>query len=210
MKERPILFSAPMVRAILAGSKTQTRRVVNFAAVTMDRFNHNPTQGIAHCLRESHMSDVLKLCPYGVPGDRLWCREAWRTHSTKHDRIAPRDLSPHGDVMIHYDASLQFVAPFLGRGRPSIHMPRWASRITLEITGVRVERLQDISKADAIAEGLEWRDECWATYDADGRMVCGGSPDPREAYRCLWININGPGSWDLNPWVWALTFRRLP
>lgn len=207
MRERPILMSAPMVRAIMAGTKTQTRRAWKmprgcgwYSEMGGEQAGWFVDHGQPWWL---HVNE--SRCPYGHPGDRLWVREAWRAMAI-FDNRPPRDLG----VPVAYIADESAGAlPGFGRYRHARFMPRWASRITLEISDVRVERLCEISEADAVAEGLEWRDECWATYDADGRMVCGGSPDPREAYRCLWININGPGSWDANPWVWALTFRRI-
>jgi hypothetical protein len=176
--ERPILFSAPMVRAILSGTKTQTRRVVKGMALLWLRpdgftpeFTALPENG---------------LCPYGQPGDRLWVREAWRAW--------PDGVAYRADIS---DADLADAvhAPW----RPSIHMHRAASRITLEITAVRVERLQDISEADAKAEGVT-------------RPVPMLDDDPStyvDAFGDLWASINGPGSWDSNPWVWVIEFRRV-
>lgn len=202
MKERGILMTATNVRSIIAGTKTQTRRRVAFPRKRDSFVLQDDGNGWWPYQSDDGESSVCNdgcehpyACPYGVPGDRLWVRETWRTHSTKHDQIRPRDLSPHGDVVIHYDASMQFVAPFLGKGRPSIFMPRWASRITLEITDVRVERLQEISEADAVAEGVT------VTVRENGAL------DP---FRELWRSINGPGSWDANPYVWVIEFRRLP
>lgn len=161
MTERPILFSAPMVRALLAGTKTQTRRVAT------------PRRSI------EPMTDE---CPYGQPGDRLWVRETWSAHSAGGFMYAAS-----------WDAHALIGHP---KWRPSIHMPRAASRITLEVTGVRVERLQEITRGDAMAEGCPFPN-----------MAAGH--DPREWYAKLWNDINGPGSWDANPWVWAITFRRV-
>lgn len=162
MKERPILFSGPMVRAILDGRKTQTRRVVK------------PRQGM--------LDDWTGLpCPYGKPGDRLWVRETCYFEQ------------PHGEVIYRADpGSEKALDPeFTGlRWRPSIHMPRWASRITLEIVNVRVERLQDIRVDDARAEGVTAK---W----------------PVHGFRNLWQSINGFGSWDANPWVWVVEFRNM-
>ena len=177
MKERPILFSAPMVRALLAGTKTQTRRIVK----ARDLEWMDVHQG----LREP---DNAERCPYGQPGgDRLYVRETWAAPHA-YDHLPPR-LIPQ-DARIHYAATED-------RGgllwRPSIHMPRWASRITLEVTGVRVERLQDISEADAIAEGV-YTDPACPAYDA---------------YAQLWDEINGLGSWEANPWVWVVGFHRI-
>lgn len=173
-KERPILFSAPMVRAILDGRKTQTRRVV--------KDNH-----LRGCQPEDYL---LSLCPYGQRGDRLWVRETWQTWK-EFDRVRPANISNQAEI--------QYPATYDGwdsRIRLPIHMPRWASRITLKITGVRVERLQDISRGDAMAEG------CPFANTADG-------PNPRQWYADLWEQINGEGSWDANPWVWVIEFKRV-
>jgi hypothetical protein len=179
MKERGILFSAPMVRALLDGSKTQTRRIL--------KPNPNATE-------TRTPAGMVPLCPYGKVGDRLWVREAWRTVAEA-DALPPRDLAPAHRLWFEANSDNQ---PGFGRLRPGMFMPRWASRITLEITGVRVERLQDISEADALAEG------CAAKHTADAEY------NARKAYAVLWESINGGGSWDANPWVWVVEFRRLP
>jgi hypothetical protein len=154
MKERPIIFSDAMVRAILDGTKTQTRRIVK------PPLEQN-TPAVA--------------CPYGKPGDWLWVRETWAEQA--------------GDVIYRATDTTERKL-----WKPAIFMPRWASRITLEIESIRVERLQDCSRADAMAEGYP------AKNMADG-------PDPLEWYATLWNNINGLGSWDANPWVWVISFR---
>lgn len=209
MRERPILFSDPMVRAILAGTKTQTRRVVkpqpspellaDYAEIR-DRYGSARTDA-------QMLSDCVP-CPYGQPGDRLWVRETF-IGARGYDRDPP---SRFGNKPIWYCADGEPDRAqwwqLSDRKRPSIHMPRWASRITLEVTGVRVERLQDISEADARAEGARCVDR------ATGREVM--FPDEsqhigswRLHFREIWESINGPGSWDANPWVWAIAFRRL-
>jgi hypothetical protein len=178
VRNRPILFSAPMVRAILADRKTQTRRIYEGFFLTPDK----------PCW---HLDDAGRGgCPYGMPGDQMWVRETWAHPvpgcefqggvSYRADHIDPR-----GDGPAH---------PM--KWRPSIHMPRWASRITLEITGVRVERLNAISHDDAIAEGVS------------------GGCGPGYSFACyefkqLWLSIHGHGSWDANPWVWVVEFRRV-
>jgi hypothetical protein len=184
MTDRPILFSAPMIQALLAGAKTQTRRQLRECTrFTADR-------GIIHmtpdALAESGFAHTV--CPYGVPGDRLWVREAWATHAC-FDDLPPREIK--GSFHYQADGEIQ-----TGKGRPSIHMPRWASRILLEVTEVRVERLRDISRGDAMAEGCPFPN-----------MAKGD--DPRQWYAELWNQINGPGSWDANPWVWVVSFRRV-
>jgi len=185
MKERPILMSAPMVRAILAGTKTQTRRVAKGEALrwlVRDGF----TPGFV-------ADPGNRLCPYGQPGDRLWVRESHWWFKDEHDPVTGYFPPPLTIEDVEYRADGE--KP--GRAwRPSIHMPRWASRITLEVTSVRVERLQDISEADAISEGIP-------TSDVSPPDAC------RFAYRLLWESINGPGSWDANPFVWVVSFRRI-
>jgi hypothetical protein len=185
MKERPILFSAPMVRAILEGRKTQTRRVAKQTA------NGHLKQLGGH--RRWHPADpeARLASPYGQPGDRLWVREAWAYYG------GDEYLYQQQNECVWYRAH-DIGDPVPGvRWRPSIHMPRWASRITLEVTGVRVERLQDISEADAVAEGIE------APPPADPVDM------PVWRYRQLWGAINGPKSWQANPWVWVVEFKRV-
>ena len=175
MKERPILFSAPMVRAILDGSKTQTRRVAK-------EFNGMPNlDGILR--RYPHQNG----CPHGTPGDRLWVRETWA-----HERDGTGCPDDTGILYRATDPGWDDEETGL-RWRPSIHMPRWASRILLEITDVRAQRLQEIGDEDARAEGYTPQ-----------------SPDfPVGWFQGLWDTIHGSGAWHANPWVWAITFRRI-
>lgn len=198
MKERPILFSGPMVRAILAGTKTQTRRVVKERHI-----DAAPPVHFFQYLREN--------CPYGQPGDRLWVREAW------HFQQGGPIYDAAGCVEDSMDDELSFRADRpndrLTKWRPSIHMPRWASRILLEITAVRVERLHDITEADAQAEGVErvvvgsgWRRYCDPDSEEVGVPPCG---DARRSFRSLWKYINGTESWNDNPWVWVVEFKRV-
>ena len=188
MRERPILFSAPMVRAILAGAKTQTRRPVK----------PRKDRAIGCELACYELADEFNAGDYmnapWAPGDRLWVRETFCDHW-------------HMDRgVIEYRADGELDSDMFDAGctwRPSIHMPRWASRITLEVTGVRVEQLQEISYEDAKAEGAEfWRN--------DGTLT---ELPPCSAHRYefedLWTSINGADSWDANPWVWVVSFRRL-
>jgi hypothetical protein len=196
MKERPILFSGPMVRALLDGSKTQTRRVVkprkdaNFGCMLMPR-------ELAGEINQGEYSN----CPYGQPGDRLWVRESLflSTETNRHHYSATGIALPGVD----YEAEPPPAIGLPARSIPSIHMPRWASRITLEIVSVRVERLQDISEADAIAEGVT----------DTGAIILGRMAEdvtgPIAEYAVLWESINGPGSWDANPWVWVVEFKRV-
>jgi hypothetical protein len=222
MTERPILFSAPMVLAILNGRKTQTRRIIK----PQPSADWRPTgYGEVHKLVDGE-PDVEKVigwgpsneegdeahpCPYGQPHDRLWVREsAWYDRevigsvnamrcffeggyvrfSDGRDGQAPGLAESHTSEMFSLNSSL--------RKKPSIHMPRWASRITLEITDVRVERLRDIPKPDVIAEGITER---------NGLPITDCHAGWHEPFAVLWGQINGDGSWDANPWVWVVAFR---
>ena len=211
MTERPILFSAEMVRAILEGQKTQTRRKMKPAKAK------RPKRWL---IDDAAVNGLV--CPYGQPGDMLWVRETWAHYQTVnhvwrsegrafdevsdglagyradgHDSI--EDFRAHVRLMSGCD--LEHVIINGDRWRPSIHMPRWASRITLRITDVRVERLQDISEDDARAEGCEpvgWIDETDV-----------GMSSYREGFTRLWNTINGVGAWEANPWVWVIEFERV-
>lgn len=198
MKERPIIFSAQMVRAILSGAKTQTRRVMKVRC-------HSICEGDDGKLwpwsEDAELAeDFWHPCPFGKPGDRLWVRETFAAA-----------IYSDGMRLVEYkaDRSLSdfdgYDDPAGGRWRPSIHMPRWASRITLEITDVRVERLQDISEADAVAEGCK---PIRPELVQDGLIVRPGRSAVEE-FRLVWESINGPESWAANPWVWCITFRRV-
>lgn len=178
MAERPIIFRGPMVRALLAGTKTQTRRVVKPQPVR-DR-------GV-----------LLERCPYGAPGDLLWVRETFIHEPAGYCWEASVSI-PCRPAITVYRADSEGDSRGAGWS-PSIHMPRWASRITLEITGVHVERVQEISEADAMAEGA-----APLLVPPDG-----GSTPHVEGYRALWMALHGPGSWDANPWVWVIGFRRV-
>jgi hypothetical protein len=188
-----------MIRAILEGQKTQTRRIVKHQR-DMEFDVNDPTYGpywLSYAT-EADGEDAKVRCPYGKPTERLWVRESWAApHGF--DAWSPRDIPKA--ARIYYSATADLKGPCgVGglRCRPSIFMPRWASRITLEITAVRVERLQSISEADARAEGVK-PNAFEQTSDNWGGVL----------YRRLWEQINGPGSWDANPWVWVVEFRRL-
>lgn len=227
MRERPILFSAPMVRALLAGTKTQTRREVKpQTAILTDEMAR--AFGVQPPLVEN--SAVVR-CPYGAVGDRLWVKETWFTTENL-DGIKPTDLS--SDVRINYAADLAADDIIFGRLRPSIFMRRWMSRIILEIVSVRVERLNDISESDAHGEGIfrkdygrvcghfgKWQDvgECsapehthpqrpgWQWRETSSHTEC--LDTAWGAFANLWNHVNGPSAWAANPWVWVLTFRRV-
>ena len=211
MSEKPILFSGPMVRAILDGRKTMTRRVMKFNAKqckdwgitgSADAYDVTPhSDGKAWgFLVAGDMGYADVKCPYGGPGDRLWVREAFRYWFQEDVLMDCIDYAAGGAPMkpegLDFDTGMRFSERCAAdsKFRPSIHMPRWASRLTLEVTTVRVERLQDISEADARAEGCPV--EC-----QEGNAV--------DWFSGLWDGINakcGYG-WDSNPWVWVIEFK---
>lgn len=205
MKARPILFSAAMIRALLAGTKTQTRRVMK----------PQPVSGSVSwgCIGGQGFgfidADRVFHCPYGQLGDLLWVRETWAPRADEESSFRrwflhsePERTGPRPECLFAADGG----DPFIERWRPSIHMPRAVSRLTLRITDVRVQRLKDIDGLDAIAEGLSSRDTPGNSWHWDRDATLGFSA-PWRAYRALWESINGEGSWATNPWVWALTFE---
>lgn len=208
MKERPIIFSGPMVLAIIEGRKTVTRRVVKPQCDEMDFFDGEwrPTHG-AHVFR----------CPYGVPGDRLWVKETWRL-GRGYDGESVKGVGRGPNVW--FEASLDAGSwtsfghnpnnhGYGEQKRSSLFMPRWASRLTLEVVSVRVERLQQITDEDAIREGV--------VEGVSGFYVPGIGEDhpdhcfsgPRYAFGNGWNKINGACLWTSNPWVWVIEFRRI-
>lgn len=219
MKERPILYSTPMVQALLSGTKTQTRRTKG-----LDFINESPDSWESATIASGKNDTILACfrgkinplivasafkCPYGSIGDRLWVRETWAPKGiTKNgERRAPAYIADGDDA----DA-----------WRPSIHMRRESSRIILEISDIRIERLHSISADDAVAEGIlehapwpEIPDEPrYQLYGilGEAQVELGGDPttfDPIFSFLSLWHSINGGNSVERNPWVWALTFKRL-
>ncbi|WP_459061822.1 hypothetical protein [Stenotrophomonas sp. PSU-St15] len=217
-KERPILFNGAMVRAILAGRKTQTRRVVkvppafDFIGGAGDD-QHDPRNWGAEdenalwwALAAGPDTDRVLACPFGQPGDRLWVRET-TVNVEDHGYVGPVYVeSEEGRTVLNSGLApdpddCTDVEPEELRLRPSIHMPRSMCRLVLEITDVRVERLQAISEADAIAEGL--------TQTKAGGWLPGPCDHPEWAFHLLWNQVYGESSWDSNPWVWAITFKRI-
>lgn len=208
-RERPILFSSPMVRAILAGTKTQTRRVVKPQPHAYPALKPEPRAAgnwvfMAHSDRPSYAFATGDLrCPYGEPGDRLWVRESLGYcseygHFFAADRTFLCSLFDNEEAQTGYSYECNMREGSV----PSIHLPRRYSRLTLEITGVRVEKLQEISEGDAYDEGTaEW---CAETQRNGNKW-----PNIVRAYQGLWESINGEGSWAANPFVWVLEFRRL-
>lgn len=195
MKEHPILFSAEMVRAILSGDKTQTRRVIT------PQPSCQLVHGCGDIWDEDNLTRRLFRCKYGCRGDRLWVREKFAVCDKFGETTKWKNIGPNEPRIIQYAADNQF--DYCGKWSPSIHMPRWASRITLEITDIRVERVQDISDEDAKAEGVSMNGRYW-----------GDNPnyfDHRPSFQCLWNSINekrGYG-WASNPWVWCVDFKRV-
>lgn len=235
--ERPILFSAPMVLALLAGKKRQTRRIVSPGSTKLDDDGHCFFCGLLPEIDEQHICPPgfwASRSPYGKPGDRLWVKETFapcaapalkgHVHYRADGAVGLRQQTNGGDswwarsghTLGLADKTLHGV--WVGppkKWKPSIFMPRGASRITLEVTDVRVERLQAITATDAIAEGIERGPEPaphmkvtagWRDY-ARARDL-GGVSGPVESYRSLWESINGGNSWTANPWVWVIKFNR--
>lgn len=225
IKERPILFSEAMIRAILEGRKTQTRRVVkwkvrqkglNLAFSGLEAgFYHSDLVASGYVLRSRGGAGGCWNdrtwpihCPYGQPGDRLWVRESFSFGISDN----PADKGQVGFMFgeegdgLHPDSpkdSAQWCRTW--KKKPSIFMPRWASRIALEVIGVRIERLHEISEADAKAEGVK-------PFPKDPEGDCFTDGLHRTAYQFLWNEINGwrgPKCWDANPWVWVVEFRRV-
>lgn len=209
VKERPILFNAAMVNAILAGRKTQTRRVIPYSYLLIGDDAGYPDYGFV----DTNGREVCAYskCPYGKPGDRLWVREAHRACDHfeigtcveyRADNVVIKPEWP--DTQTGWKWEQDANATDWESWRPSIHMPRWASRISLDVTRVRVQRLRDISEEDAQAEG------CPGV--AFGRGSCGDEGVlPTDQFIPLWDSINAKRGfgWDTNPWVWVIEFRAI-
>ena len=237
MKERPILFSGEMVRAILDGRKTQTRRIVKHQPDERQRNIILSRHVLKEYLKEKGLWQLVKetSCPYGKPQDQLWVRENFKVIAF--DEGAPAQFSPddfeEAFAVIEYqdgqqqrveglvynqctdagevDEISQASRAFQKKSVPSIHMPRWASRIELLIKDIRVERLQDISEEDAKAEGVyNLGTKRKPEYCIEIAPFTGfRSSKAVECFRELWTSINGPESWDANPWVWVVDFERI-
>lgn len=219
--ERPILFSGPMVRALLAGTKTQTRRRVKDRRIEWTAGEGDDRNDPRNYGFEMDCGDWAKLkastdrrdgeeqipCPYGQPGDRLWVRE----------QVIDIDGRAYyaDDLRVVYNSGKPAVWLWRVRSLSPRYLPRWASRLSLAITDVRVQRLQELSEDDAIAEGVQrnvhgdgsWSPEDgWIDYAGDDE--CHPAQSARESFSTLWESIYGPGSWGANPWVWAVTFQQ--
>lgn len=234
MADRPILFSAPMVKALLAGRKVQTRRlikiepngkIIDFVKVATDtktgRYVYEMKDAVGNHVSIKagrHFVEYQYMPPFAV-GDRLWVKEAWRTQEA-FDANSPSEICAEFEsewgapsMPTFYEADKQCDGHSIelwqqsrpGRLRASMHMPRVASRLTLVVESVKIERLQDISEEDACAEGLGymWTEE--NEEDLDRPVV-----SARQGFAHIWDSINGEGSWEQNPWVVAYTFKCIP
>lgn len=256
MTERPVLFSGPMVLAILDGRKTQTRRLVK---PQPEISVADPPGTLFYKAKDSYVRlhagvDACPFSPYGVPGDRLWVRETHAIRRVDYD-LDEDEAGPCESEEVYYHATprvgrRRWVGPtappptefqgqphsmtylvessplesgpasHIDRWTPSIHMPRWASRIDLEIIGVRVERLQDITEQDAQAEGIQRAESSLPDYVWEGAPERRQGPrggaavychrTARDAFATLWDHINGDrATWESNPWVWVVEFKRV-
>lgn len=231
MKERGMIFNSEMVRAILAGRKTQTRRVIanigNDNCLPLQKRTKTKDGIYTHVMD----SPIYGLCPFGKTGDRIWVRETWSDVNL--EGIPAVAYRADGDVCslmedkslldddgaFNYDdarvTKYHFSAWYSdlidgveGNWHPSIHMPRWASRILLEITDVRVERLNAISEEDARAEGII-DGGCLNCGEPDPCGCANPEPDATDAFAYLWQSIYGQENWNANPWVWVIEFKRI-
>ena len=203
---RPILFSGPMVRAILDGRKTQTRRIVkakdsdSSRCITLPMLMKNVNEWRLQDGRwfgiDGYDTLVFCDCPYGHVGDRLWVRENWRECGSGQRQDGKIPSTP---VPVVYAADDDAEGPW----RPSIFMPRWASRITLELVSIRIERLREISHEDATAEGIERSGKGWKDYGGNTQQWM----SPATSFQTLWMSINGHENWSANPWVWVVGFK---
>lgn len=205
MQTKPILFNGEMVRAILDGRKTQTRRVIKNRSNCPDFYAYEPSFSYPYCFRRADArwdsfktieELTAKYCPLGQIGDRLWVRETWA--------ISPYHPATYDGPAYFYRADYQPMSDVAIKWKPSIHMPREVSRLTLEVVDVRVERIQDISEKDAIAEGIEAIGHGWKNYKKPN------SPPwctPTYSFKSLWDSVYK--TWEQNQWVWAIKFKRV-
>jgi len=206
MKQRPILFNADMVRAVLDGRKTQTRRIIREQPEVIPKEDEHGKPGFWIPFNAGKTmvrnDDMHIACPFGLKGDRLWVRETFRVHSRATDvatLVYKASEQQSWTQQTHRVPIEKCNKPaVVDTWTPSIHMPRWASRITLEITGVRVERLRDLSEEDAKSEGV---------IPPAGGVLPGW--EHRINFRDLWMSIYGADNWEANPWVWVVEFKRV-
>lgn len=210
MRERPILLNSEMVRAILSGQKTQTRRIMKvqpesdqFGLLRITDSTKRSDIGKYHWAESNacgtHVRSMLFSCPFGAVGDRIWVRETFASGLSTKSTLAYRATHKREDLEDGFYDTIKWT--------PSIHMPRWASRITLEITDVRVERLQDITDVESMREGIQNLTTCsHGDFGIPGAVT---AQNPRRAFQLLWESIYGKGSWQANPWVWVIEFKRV-
>jgi hypothetical protein len=234
MKERAIQFSAPMVCALLNGNKTQTRRMVKPQPQKCHLISRDMASPSGYSLIADAYDDEYLVCRFGVPGDRLWVQESFYCDHCDYPDGVPdccqwREVNGARIPLTVEEKRAQMLELMFYRadGDPefeaqdgpipwhsSTQMPRWASRITLEITNIRIERLQDITEADAAAEGARIGDPSIIRLNPSRgghrREIVGTAATCRRAFETLWESIKGPGSWDANPWVWVFEFKRVP
>ncbi|HHQ2449131.1 TPA: hypothetical protein ACTW2S_000378 [Raoultella planticola] len=213
MKERGMIFNGEMVRAILDGRKTQTRRIMAPQPaddIERSAFPNPDAIGWKSSLKHKYGSTTAHFCPFGAIGDRIWVRETFRVHSRATDvatlvyKASERNSWTEQTNRVPVAVCNKPATP--EKWTPSLHMPRWASRILLEITDVRVERLNSISQEDAQAEGMEltgWR-PTYSDPDSGGEAWT-----PYDNFAQLWESIYGEESWKANPWVWVIEFKRV-
>lgn len=220
MRERPILMTPENAQKCHEGTKTQTRRIIRVPSWASDDDMlklsiQRPATGIAYYV--DGMPVKRLTCPYGVVGDRLWVREAWQEKAWTLTQLnsagllnapmKPKETYLNEPIYAIHRGGYNYKIGDPGRWFPSIHMPRWACRTVLEITDVRVERLQEINLEDCQSEGVRCESYTGPPYCT----WCSGHEAPchRDAYKTLWESINGVGSWALNPWVWVLCFKKV-
>jgi hypothetical protein len=219
VKERPVIFSGPMVKAIIEGRKSQTRRVVKPQPLSHERVFKFWDSYFVSDIDDPRTSNTrndktgsfgLFGCPYGMPGDRLWCRETFsyipKAKNEWHDKVSPDGCPVEMLYRAEYPDADDMQFPM--NWTPSIFMPRWASRITLEVVSVRVERLQGISEADAIAEGVYTNEQALQKLGLPADTKLQGTCV--DKYRIVWESLNGKKyPWASNPWVWVVEFKKI-
>ncbi|EPY4011490.1 hypothetical protein NL495_07870 [Klebsiella pneumoniae] len=202
MKERGMIFNGEMVRAILDGRKTQTRRPIKWKQTRFTEIGEREDGSKWPWSEDAeHACDFWHPCPFGAVGDRIWVRETWASGLSTKSTLAYRATHKREDLEDGFYDTIKWT--------PSIHMPRWASRILLEITGVRVERLNAISEEDATAEGVPPAGSLLPDYPGTFLTPKGDFATAKVAFQRLWESIYGEESWKAKSWVWVISFKRV-